>query len=198
MFTEHVRTILIFLALAHTSYALVDDAIDVIRLSKEIGESVLSTWNIIGKPLNVSYGVQLPLIRRQERLILSRLAQISHSIEKLETSIEEISGMTLMIVQNSGRGTRLELMLHEMADLLSRVASADRIMKEYLRLQHMLEISTLQDFAEWTVSHDPSALPGLLERIHSLIVPPHKHLLGTGMMQVLLDNIQVSIKINKI
>lgn len=198
MFTRCARVLLLVLALTQISYAVVDEVIDVIRLGKEIGEEILSSWDIIGRPFNASSGVELPVVRRQERLVLARLARISHTIGKLQIGIDNVNAVALMIAKNGARGTRLELRLHEMADLLSRVTSADRHMREYVGLQQELEKSTLQDFAEWCVSHDPGALPGLLERIHSLVVPPHKHLLGRGLMQLLLDDVQVFNNIKSI
>ncbi|CAH2255107.1 jg7233 [Pararge aegeria aegeria] len=181
-------TFLLAIALAH---AFIDEAVDVIKLGKEIGEEVLNSWDILGKPLNLSGGVDLPIIRRRERIVLSRLALITRKIELLETGIEKTNAVAMLLAKAAGRGPRLELRLHEMADLLNRVASADREMREYVRLQKELERSTLEDFAEWCVSPDRSALPGLLERVHSLIAPPHKHWLGRGILDLALDDLQV-------
>ncbi|CAH2981049.1 unnamed protein product [Chilo suppressalis] len=177
------------LALVAAAHALVDETLDVLFLSKEIGEKILSSWDIIGKSFNATGGVELPIHRRRENQILARLAQVSRAIERLELTMEQISAVAMLLAK-SGGDTRLELRLHEMADLLSRVSSANRQMREYVRLQETLERSTLVDFAEWCVSHDPSALPGLLERVHSLVSPPHHHLLGRGILQLLLTDLQ--------
>lgn len=186
-----LRTLLALFAFAACAHALVEDALDVIRLGKEIGEEVLSSWDVIGKPFNASGGVELPIIRRKERVILARLAEVTRAIQRLELGVEKTAAVAELLAKSGGRGARLELRLHEMADLLSRVASADRQMREYVKLQQELERSTLEDFAEWCVSHDPSALPGLLERVHALVVPPHHHLLGRGLLQLVLDDLQV-------
>lgn len=34
-----------------------------------------------------------------------------------------------------------------------------------------MERLTLENFAQWCVSHEPGAVLGLLERIHALVVP---------------------------
>ncbi|XP_068633245.1 uncharacterized protein orion isoform X1 [Battus philenor] len=190
MSARRVHTALALLALAAVAHAIIDDALDVIRLGKEIGEEVLNSWDVIGKPFNVSGGVDLPLVRRREREVLARLAQVTRTIERLELRIEKMGSVAKFLAKASTRGARLELRLHEMADLLSRVASANRQMREYVRLQQELERTTLEDFAEWCVSHDSSALPSLLERVHSLISPPHKHLLGRSILQLVLDDLQ--------
>lgn len=178
-------------ALVATAHALVDDVIDVLKLGKEIGEEVLSSWDLIAKPFNVSAGVALPIIRRREREVLERLAGVTRAIKRVELTIEKAGEVALYLAKNSGRGTRVELRLHELSDLLGRVASADRMMREYVGLQEELERSTLQNFAGWCVSHEPGALPGLMERVHSLIVPPHKLLLGHGLLQMVLEDLQV-------
>ncbi|XP_045536679.1 uncharacterized protein LOC123721596 isoform X1 [Papilio machaon] len=190
MSVRRVHCALALLVLAVAAHAVIDDALDVIRLGKEIGEEVLNSWDVIGRPFNVSGGVELPLIRRREREVLARLAQVTRTIERLELRIEKLGSVAMFLAKAGGRGARLELRLHELADLLSRVAAANRQMREYVRLQQELERATLEDFAEWCVSHDSGALPGLLERVHSLISPPHKHLLGRGILQLALDDLQ--------
>ncbi|XP_013143943.1 PREDICTED: uncharacterized protein LOC106107598 isoform X4 [Papilio polytes] len=190
MSARRVHCALALLAIAAAAHAVIDDALDVIRLSKEIGEEVLNSWDVIGRPFNVSGGVELPLMRRREREVLARLAQVSRTIERLELRIEKLGSVAMFLAKAGGRGARLELRLHELADLLSRVAAANRQMREYVRLQQELERATLEDFAQWCVSHDSGALPGLLERVHSLISPPHKHLLGRGILQLALDDLQ--------
>lgn len=185
------RALLILLVFANTSRALVDEVIDVIKLGKEVGEEVLNSWDVLGKPFNASGGVELPVVRRREREILARLAMVSRSIEKLEISVQKVGAIALVLARKGNKQTRLELRLHEMSDLLNRVSWSNRQMREYVGLQEELERSTLQDFAEWCVSHDPGALPGLLERVHALVVPPHKNLLGRGILQLLMDDLQV-------
>ncbi|XP_026327753.1 uncharacterized protein LOC113236030 isoform X2 [Hyposmocoma kahamanoa] len=184
------RTFLALLVLATGACAFIDDAIDVIKLGKEIGEEVLNSWDLLGKPFNVSSSVEIPLMRRWERQVLSKLAEVRRAIERLELTVEKNGAIAILLAKNAGKGARLELRLHEMSDLLSRVATADRQMREYMRYQQELERSTLEDFASWCVSHEPGALPGLLERVHSLIFPPHKHLLGRGLLQLVLDDLQ--------
>ncbi|CAH0715853.1 unnamed protein product, partial [Brenthis ino] len=188
--TARVHGFLVLVAFA-TTHALVDEAVDVIKLGIEIGEEVLNSWDVISKPFNVSGGVELPFIRRKERQILARLDQITRAINRLELDIEKNGAIARLLAKRSGYSPRLELRLHEMADLLNRVSIADRQMREYMRIQQDLERSTLEDFAAWCVSHDAGALPSLLERVHALIVPPHKNLLGTSILQLLLDDLQV-------
>lgn len=187
--TARVCVIIALLTFA-TTHAIVDEAVDVIKLGIEIGEEVLSSWDIISKPFNASGGVELPIIRRRERLVLSRLAQVTRAISRLELGIEKNGAVAMMVAKNIGRGTRLELKLHEMSDLLSRIASADRNLRVYLKTPN-LEKSTFQDFAEWCVSHSSGALPDLLERVYAMIAPPHQHLLGRGILEMISDDLQV-------
>ncbi|XP_026734290.1 uncharacterized protein LOC113498483 isoform X2 [Trichoplusia ni] len=194
MSVQRVRTfrvLLVVLAFVNTSRALVDEVVDVLRLGKEIGEEVISSWDVFGKPFNATGGVDIPVFRRREREILARLALVSRSIEKLELGINKIGEVTYFLAKTrENKPTRLELRMNEMSDLLNRVASSNRLMREYVGLQEELERSTLLDFAEGCVSHDHGALPGLLERIHALVVPPHKNLLGRGILQLLNDDLE--------
>ncbi|XP_046965961.1 uncharacterized protein LOC124534258 isoform X1 [Vanessa cardui] len=187
--TARVCAILLLAAFAIT-HALVDEAVDVIRLGIDVGEEVLNSWDVISKPFNASGGVELPVIRRRERQVLARLAQVTRAINRLELNIDKNGAVLMLLAKHIGRGNSLELKLHEMSDLLSRVASADQKMREYTRNQRELERRTLEDFAEWCVSHDSSALPGLMERVYAIIVPPHKHLLGQSILQIILEDLQ--------
>ncbi|XP_060803250.1 uncharacterized protein LOC106138026 isoform X2 [Amyelois transitella] len=184
-----VRTALALLALAHVSCALVDDVLDIIKIGKEISEDIINSWDIVGKPFNATGGVELPLFRRREKAVLARIAQITRAINKVEASIERTSSMLVLLSKNSGKGTRLELRLHEMADLLSRVSAADAKMREYVTLQRDLEKITLENFAMWCVSHDSGALPSVLDRVHALVAPPHKHLLGRDLFGLVLEDV---------
>ncbi|XP_050350897.1 uncharacterized protein LOC126773786 isoform X1 [Nymphalis io] len=187
--TARVCAILLLAAFTVT-HALVDEAVDVIRLGIDVGEEVLNSWDIISKPFNVSGGVELPIIRRRERQVLARLAQVTRAINRLELNVDKNGAVLMLLAKHIGRGNSLELKLHEMSDLLSRVSSADQKMREYTRNQREFERRTLEDFAEWCVSHDSSALPGLMERVYAMIVPPHKHLLGQSILQVILEDLQ--------
>ncbi|XP_038209829.1 uncharacterized protein LOC119830767 isoform X1 [Zerene cesonia] len=184
-----VRVLLALITVTCT-HALIDEAVDVILLSKQIGEEVLNSWDVIGKPFNASGGVELPFIRRRERQVLERLSEITRAIRKLELQVDRSSVVATLLAKSVGKGARLELRLHEMADLLSRVDSANRMMRDYVKLQQELERRTLEDFADWCVSHDRGALPGLMERIHALIVPPYKHLFARGLMDLIVDDLE--------
>ncbi|CAG9125820.1 unnamed protein product [Plutella xylostella] len=180
------------LALLAAAHAFIDDALDVIKLGKEIGEEVLMSWDVIGKPFNATGGVELPLVRRRERQVLARLAGVSRAIERLELAMDKSDAVAMLMAQSGGRGARLELRLTELADLLARVDGSEKQMRKYVQLQGQLERSTLEQFAAWCVSPDRGALPGLLERAHALLVPPHQHLLGRSLLQLVLDDLQIS------
>ncbi|XP_059061467.1 uncharacterized protein LOC131854370 isoform X2 [Achroia grisella] len=190
MAVRHLRTFLALLALVQTSCALVDEVIDVLKLSKEVAEDIINSWDVVGKRFNATDGVELPFVRRGERQILSRIRVVSRSIEKLELRLQKNSAVSMLLSKKVVAGPRLELRLHEMSDLLGRIAAASRQMREYVSLQRDLERSTLESFAEWCVLHDPGALPGLLERVHALVDPPNKHLLGRNILQLVLEDVQ--------
>lgn len=191
MADRRVRTLIVLLILAQTACALVDDVLEILKFGKEIGEDVINSWEIFGKPFNASGGVELPVTKKREREILARLAHVSQAIERVQVSVEKNSALAMLVAKSAGKGARLELRLHEMTDLLNWVAAADNKMRGYVNLQRDLERSTLESFAQWCVAPDPGALPGILERIHELITPPHKSLLGSGLLGLILNDIKV-------
>lgn len=197
MSVRRVRSFLVVLALATTTRAFsVEDVVDIIQLGKEIGQEVIGSWDVIGEPFNATEGVAIPYVHRKEREILAKLGQVSRAIDRLEVSVQSMGQLALMMSKRGNRATRTELLLHEMSDLLSRVSWSNRKMREYVEIQTGLERSTLEDFASQCVSHDNGALPGLLERIHSMVVPPHKNLLGQGLFQVLVEHFKVCYYVN--
>ncbi|GBP21650.1 hypothetical protein EVAR_16196_1 [Eumeta japonica] len=173
--------------------ALLEDALDIIRFGKEIGEEIINSWEVLGEPLNVSGGVELPLIRRRERELLTRLANVARAIDKLQMTVERGEVLTALVARGGARHTRLELRLHELADLQGRVDASDAQMREYTFLNDKFEHRTLEDFASWCVSHDPGAVTGLLDRVHALLIPSHKHLVGRGLFRMLADDLEVGV-----
>ncbi|XP_041979505.1 uncharacterized protein LOC121733355 isoform X2 [Aricia agestis] len=187
MWVKVCACVVLILGLSH---GFLDDAVEVIKLGKEIGEDVLASWEIFGKGYNVTGGVELPFGgRRRERAVLARLAQITRAIQRVESELVNTRSLSLLLA-SAGRGTRLELRLLEASDLLARVGAAEAQMREYVRYQEQLERSTLESFALWAVSPDRGALPGLVERIHALVAPPTHAFLDKGILALAVDSLQ--------
>lgn len=117
---------------------------------------------------------------------------MAQALEKLEMVVDRGNWLAAAAARARGGGP-LEDRLNEIGELISRVNHADRNMKEYVRRQRELERRTLEDFASWCVSHDPASLSGSLERLHELVRPSNGHLLGRGVFDMLIRDMEVCL-----
>lgn len=90
--------------------------------------------------------------------------------------------------------TKLELGLHELADLMHRISSQNRLLKSFAKNHRDLEQITLQEFAQWVVSHNTMSIQGLLDRINALVMGSDElEKVGSkGVLQLVADNLQVN------
>lgn len=90
-------------------------------------------------------------------------------------------------------GTKLELHLHELADLLHRIRSQSKVMRTFVAHYDDLERSTLLDFATRATAQDTMSIPGLLDRIHLLATGSDDldNLGNVGVYQLLARSLEV-------
>lgn len=103
------------------------------------------------------------------------------------------------ITENIASNTKLQLNLHELADLLSRIRSQHKVMRSFANNKNDFERSTLVQFAEWTTAHDTVAIQGLLDRVHTLVVGSDelRNLGKIGTLEMLQAELEASGKITK-
>lgn len=89
--------------------------------------------------------------------------------------------------------TKLELNLHELDELMQSITSQDRLMRSFAVNSDHLEPNTLLDFAEITVSPHRTAIQGMLDRIHLLVVgsKDFEHFGNTGTFRMIDESLQV-------
>lgn len=94
--------------------------------------------------------------------------------------------------------TKLELNLHELADLLNRIKTQEKVMRSFVSNYNDLERSTLQEFALWTTGPDTMAVQGLLDRIHVLVIGSAEleNFGNVGVLQMLANNLEVNLNKN--
>lgn len=92
-----------------------------------------------------------------------------------------------------GVNTKLELKLHDLADLVNRIETQDEKMQSYVSNYHDLERFTLEGFAHWIIAQDTMSVQGLLERIHLLTTgsTDFENIGSVGVLQLLADNMEV-------
>lgn len=79
---------------AFESNAFIDDAIEVLKLGKEIGATLFETWEIVEQRNNGDDGVEMPFRKKREKKILNRLNEVSRRIAAFEDDVR-------MQIQNS-------------------------------------------------------------------------------------------------
>lgn len=97
------------------------------------------------------------------------------------------------VTQFVGSNTKLELELHDLADLVHRINAQDAKMQSYVSNYHDLERFTLEGFAHWIIAQDTTSVQGLLDRIHQLSTgsTDFENLGNVGVLQLLADRMEV-------
>lgn len=78
--------------------ALIDDVIEVLKFGKEIGATLLETWDIVEQRTNDDGGVEVPFRKKREKKILNRLNEVTRKIAVFE---EEVSVRILKYQRNA-------------------------------------------------------------------------------------------------
>lgn len=97
------------------------------------------------------------------------------------------------ITNNIFTNTKLELNLHELSDLMNRIRTRHKELRTFAHNSNDLEQITLQEFAQWTISHDTMAIQGLLDRIHLLVTGSDelRNLGNIGTFELLSNSLEV-------
>lgn len=83
--------LLLILTVATTpSAGLVEEAIDIIKLGKDVTVSILETWDIIEQTHMVNE-VDIPFYKKKEKKILSRMTELSRKIDMAELEVSKFA-----------------------------------------------------------------------------------------------------------
>lgn len=192
--THIINCIMLLILTAPATFGLIEDVIDVLRLSKEVVSSIASTWNLV-EQAPLTNDIDLPFLKRKEKKILNKITEVSRQIELTETQLINSATWTIDSVNAyTKRNTKLELVLHELADLMNRISAQSKMLKYYIEHQDELEQSTLETTAKWIISPNIGAVQGLLNRIHLLVAGSSdlQYLGKSSVLQMLSDELQVS------
>lgn len=90
MYAKIVVAAVLVLAIskAYETNALIDDAIEVLKLGKEIGMTLIETWDIVEQRNNGDDGVEVPFRKKREKKILNRLNEVSRKIAAFEDEVK--------------------------------------------------------------------------------------------------------------
>lgn len=84
--------LLIFLAFQFSSHVdgLVEDVIDILYLGREVIKTISSTWELADKFGGTSE-IDLPFMKRKEKKIFSRMADLTEEFKKAEVSVRNLN-----------------------------------------------------------------------------------------------------------
>lgn len=92
--------------------------------------------------------------------------------------------------------TKLELVIHEIIDLVSRVENIHDQYEEYVEHYDTVERSTLENFARGVIEDSPLSIKGMLPRIQGLFGGPTGNefrVLGNrGLLELIANDMNVS------
>lgn len=112
MFAKIVVAAVLLLSIskAFESNALIDDVIEVLKLGKDIGVTLLETWDIVEQRNNGDGGVEVPFRKKREKKILNRLNEVSRRIAAFEEEVrsQNSNGMLCSPVVRRMRNRRAD------------------------------------------------------------------------------------------
>lgn len=79
-------SLVLFLSAPAPANALVDDALDVFHIVKEVTMTVLKAWNIVQESPAIQ-NLDFPLAREKQRKVLIRLKEVSKQIAQIEDQV---------------------------------------------------------------------------------------------------------------
>lgn len=98
--------------------------------------------------------------------------------------------------------TKLELVIHEMIDLISRVENIHDQYEEYVANYNEIERDTLENFARGVIDDSALSVKGMLPRIQSLVGGPTGNefrVLGNrGLLELIANDMKASEVKNQI
>lgn len=68
--------------------ALVEDVIDVLHLGREVIKTISSSWELADQ-VGVTNDIDLPFMKRKEKKILSRMAELSQEFKNAEMQVNK-------------------------------------------------------------------------------------------------------------
>lgn len=110
-----------------------------------------------------------------------------------ESSRNTIQGLESYIRSN----TKLELVFHEVIDLVSRIEICNSQYEEYTAYYDEIQRDTLENFATGIIEDSPFSVKGMLQRIQSLLGGPSGNefrVLGNrGLLELIADDMKASL-----
>ncbi|XP_023032660.1 uncharacterized protein LOC6644823 isoform X1 [Drosophila willistoni] len=157
---------LLFLSQPAPTDAVIEDVLDVIHVVKEVTTGILKAWDIVqSSPLAAN--IEFPLMREKQRKVLQRLKEVSRQIDQTEQQHAEYVALAIdSVTSYMNQNGPVIAKMNDITDTINRISSRYEQMKSYEPHQDKLEMATLIQFAEWTVSPNAHSVQHLMDRLH--------------------------------
>jgi hypothetical protein len=117
---------------------------------------------------------------------------IIQQIKVHESSIVTVQGLENFFRTN----TKLELVIHEMIDLVNSVESLHDQYEEYVENRDKIERVTLESFAQGIIEDSTTSVKGMLSRIQKILSGPSSNdfraLGNRGLLELLAKDMKVN------
>lgn len=168
-----------------------DDALDIIKVGKDIVVTLAKAWDIVDDSYDFS-DTPTPFIEKTERKLFRKMDAIQKKMEQLNTEIhavgmQTISGFTRYLPDR----IKLELRLNDLLDYMTRLQVFYGDYLNYYMKHEDFERLTLEDFAKTVTSHGSGSVRSLVERIHAFIAPSDTGFTDSGILGPLSNNLKV-------
>uniref|UniRef100_A0A336MDK9 CSON015015 protein n=1 Tax=Culicoides sonorensis TaxID=179676 RepID=A0A336MDK9_CULSO len=195
--TNYIISILFIslLTLPHC-YAVIEDVLDVLRLSKEIVSSIAGTWNLV-EQTPLTNDIDLPFLKRKEKKILLKITEVQRRIDLTENQMKNTASWTIeSIKEHMKDNTKLDLAIHELMDLMNRISAQSKMLRHYTEHRDELEQVTLETTATWIVSPNIGAVQGILNRIHLLVSGSSdlKYFGKNSLLEMLVEQLELKLQ----
>lgn len=115
------------------------------------------------------------------------------------SKIEEASHVTMQGLENYiNSNTKLQLVIHEVIDLISRIENIHDQYEEYVANYDKVERETLENFARFVTDDSSASVKGMIPRIQNLISGPAGNefrVLGNrGLLELIANDLKVGTK----
>ncbi|XP_066151748.1 uncharacterized protein [Euwallacea fornicatus] len=173
-----------------TALITVSGVLDIIKVGTDVTVALAKAWDLVDQNIDFSE-VPIPILQKTENKLFGKIERINSRLDDLASRIDVIGTQSMTtILHNLPERVRLELRLNDLIDYMTRMDTNYQRMQKYSTEQKDFERLTLEDFSQTVISHDPSSIVNLVERVHTFLVPHRKGIVQGGLFDLLANAMQ--------
>ncbi|XP_068146560.1 uncharacterized protein [Drosophila tropicalis] len=146
---------------------VISEALDIIRVVKEVTEAILQTWDVVEKVPHDS-DIELPILQDKQRKVMQRIDLVNQHITNLEKWQNE---QNIMITENLTRifekQSLLSIRLQNVQTSTRAINYRYNQFEDYQNVKSKLEPTTLRRFAEKNVDPGSDSLDSMLQILYN-------------------------------